>query len=104
MSRLFVAVATVALLTGATAFAQTSSTASDTKPDTAPASDAPAPDTASGGPKMHKMHGHHMRHDGQSASRKAGSTDWNADKLNACMSNAMPTAQQEECLKQASQS
>ena len=25
----------------------------------------------------------------------------NADKLNACMSNATPTAQQEECLKSA---
>ncbi len=31
-----------------------------------------------------------------------GSTDHDADKLNACMSNATPTDQQEQCLKQAS--
>lgn len=29
-------------------------------------------------------------------------TDMNADKLNACMSNATPTSQQEQCLKSAS--
>jgi hypothetical protein len=35
------------------------------------------------------------------AGMKAG-TDENADKLNACLSNATPTSEQESCLKQAS--
>jgi hypothetical protein len=42
---------------------------------------------------MHKHH-HHM-------TNSSGNTDENADKLNACMSNATPTSQQESCLRQA---
>jgi hypothetical protein len=45
---------------------------------------------------MHKHH-HHMG----KAEGSAG-TDHDADKLNACFSNATPTDQQEQCLKQAS--
>jgi hypothetical protein len=46
-------------------------------------------------PKMH-----HQHHKGAMASRK--DTDNDADKLNACMADATPTASQEQCLKAAS--
>ena len=94
MSKTFAIVATAALLASATAFAQ------DPAPSSAPAaasSDSSAPSDTAKAPKAHKHHGG-MR------SAKNGSTDHDADKLNACMSNATPTDQQEQCLKQASNS
>jgi Spy/CpxP family protein refolding chaperone len=93
MSKTFAMVAAAALFASVTAFAQT--------PAPAPSSDASAPAAApsddSGKPEkpMHKHGGHHHM------AGKAG-TDENADKLNACMSNATPTSQQESCLKSAS--
>jgi len=85
MSKIFGMVAAAALFASVTAYAQTPS-------DTAPAA-APA-DGAKMEKPMHKHSHHHM------AGMKAG-TDENADRLNACMSNATPTSQQESCLKQA---
>ena len=85
MSKIFGLVAAAALFASVTAFAQTPS-------DTAPA----APDGAKMEKPMHKHSGHHHHMSGMN-----GGTDENADKLNACMSNATPTAQQESCLKQA---
>jgi Spy/CpxP family protein refolding chaperone len=98
MSKTFAIVATAALLVSATAFAQDPAPSSDSS---APAASAPSDSSASGdtsAPKGHKHHGHGMK------SAKNGSTDHDADKLNACMSNATPTDQQEQCLKQASNS
>ncbi len=98
MSRTFGMVAAAALLVSVTAFAQnTPSSPSPSSSDqaSAPAA-APADDTAKAEKPMHKHH--HMS--GTAAHSRKG-TDWNADKLNACMSNATPTAQQEECLKSA---
>jgi hypothetical protein len=97
MSKTFAIVATAALLAGATAFAQNSTPSSDSSaPAAAAPSDSSAPADTSA-PKEHKHH--HMA----KAMGKAG-TDHDADKLNACMSNATPTDQQEQCLKQASNS
>ena len=99
MSKTFAIVATAALLASATAFAQNSAPASDSSAPAASApADASAPSDTAKAPKMHK---HHM---GGMRSAKNGSTDHDADKLNACMSNATPTDQQEQCLKQASSS
>jgi Spy/CpxP family protein refolding chaperone len=83
MSKIFGLVAAAALLVSTTAFAQTPS------------------DTASAPAKAEKpMHRHAGGHHHHMAGMGRG-TDANADKLNACMSNAMPTSQQESCLKQA---
>lgn len=91
MSKIFGMVAATALFASMTAFAQT--------PSSAPASDsasAPAAAPSDDAKPAHK-HGHHHH----MAGMKAG-TDENADKLNACLSNATPTSEQESCLKQAS--
>ncbi len=82
MSKLFGIVAAATLFVSVGAFAQ----------DAAP---APA-DAAKADKPVHRHAGHHHHMAG-----KAG-TDENADKLNACMSNATPTSEQESCLKQAS--
>jgi len=82
MSKLFGLMAAAALFTSVTAFAQTPS-------DAAPA------DSAKAEKPMHKHSGHHHHMAGMKG------TDANADKLNACMSNATPTSQQESCLKSA---
>jgi len=86
-------VAATALFASMTAFAQTPSSAPAPDSASAPAA-APSDDSAKPEKPMHRHH-----HHGTSAS---GGTDENADKLNACMSNATPTSQQESCLKQAS--
>jgi hypothetical protein len=44
----------------------------------------------------HHHHAHYM-----SASSGSASTDEDADKLNACMPDARPTAAQMQCMKQA---
>ena len=96
MSKTFAFVAAAAMLASVTAFAQNSSApAPDSSASTASAP-ADSSDTAKA-PKTH-MH-HHMAKAGGNAG-----TDHDADKLNACMSNATPTDQQEQCLKQASNS
>lgn len=97
MSKTFAIVATAALLASATAFAQNSAPASDSSAPAAASSDSSAPSDTAKAPKAHKHHG-------GMKSAKNGSTDHDADKLNACMSNATPTDQQEQCLKQASNS
>jgi hypothetical protein len=99
MSKIFALMATAALFTSVTAFAQNSTPSS---PDaSAPAASAPADTSASSdeakAPKTHK-HRHMAKAEGNAG------TDHDADKLNACMSNATPTDQQEQCLKQASSS
>ena len=91
MSRTFGLVTAAALLASVTAFAQTPATTTDTS--AAPASDTAKPDDAAPAKPMHKHH--------KMTSMNKG-TDWSADKLNACMSNATPTASQESCLKEAS--
>jgi Spy/CpxP family protein refolding chaperone len=93
MSKIFGMVAAAALFASVTAFAQTPSSAPPSDSASAPAA-APSDDSAKPEKPMHKHH-HNM------AGMKAG-TDENADKLNACMSNATPTSEQESCLKQAS--
>jgi Spy/CpxP family protein refolding chaperone len=93
MSKIFGMVAATALFASMTAFAQTPSSAPASDTASAPAA-APSDDSAKPEKPMHKHH-HHM------AGMKAG-TDENADKLNACMSNATPTSEQESCLKSAS--
>jgi len=95
MSKIFALVTTVALFTGLAAFAQDAASPTDAKTPTATAS-AEAP---SSGMKAHKMH-----HGANAAHVKGSGTDWDANKLNACMVNAIPTAADESCLKQASQS
>jgi hypothetical protein len=88
-------VAAAALFASVTAFAQNPSPAppSDTASESAA---APSDDSAKPDKPMHKHGGHHRHMSGGN-----GGTDDNADKLNACMSNATPTSQQESCLKQA---
>jgi hypothetical protein len=95
MSKIFGMVAAVALFASVTAFAQNSSSAPASDTASAPAA-APSDDAKTDKP-MHKHGGHHHHMSGMN-----GGTDENADKLNACMSNATPTSQQESCLKSAS--
>ena len=98
MSKIFGMVAAAALFASVTAFAQNPSStppASDTA--SAPAAAPSDEDSAKPEKPMHKHGGHHHHMSGMGNS----GTDENADKLNACMSNATPTSQQESCLKQA---
>ena len=125
MSKTFALMTATALLVGASAFAQSANTQSPANaPNSAPVAGAPnaAPDAGAGndattpsnsaasdqsgssGDSSSDMgmqkphHRHHARMHGVS------STDNNADKLNACMANALPTAEQEQCLRQAANS
>ena len=98
MSRTFGMVAAAALLASVTAFAQNEPSSPPSSDQASAPAAAPADDTAPAEKPMHKRH-HHMS---GTAERSGTGTDWNADKLNACMSNATPTAQQEQCLKAAS--
>jgi curli biogenesis system outer membrane secretion channel CsgG len=91
-------VTAAALLASVTAFAQTPATTTTTT-TTTPA--ATSETTTSSDVKVGKMHHHHHHY---MRSAKNGGSDWDADKLNACMSNAMPTDAQENCLKQAERS
>jgi hypothetical protein len=95
MSKIFGLVAAAALFASVTAFAQNQSSAPASDTASAPAA-APSDDSAKPEKPMHKHGGHHHHMAGM-----RGGTDENADKLNACMSNATPTSQQESCLKQA---
>ena len=95
MSKLFGMVAAAALFASVTAFAQNSAPSSSPDTASAPAA-APSDDSAKPEKPMHKHGGHHHHMSGMN-----GGTDENADKLNACMSNATPTSQQESCLKSA---
>jgi hypothetical protein len=90
-------VAAAALLASVTAFAQNAPSSSPSSDQASAPAAAPADDSANAEKPMHKHH-HHMS---GTAARGSKGTDRNADKLNACMSNATPTAQQEECLKSA---
>jgi Spy/CpxP family protein refolding chaperone len=96
MSKIFGMVAAAALFASVTAFAQTPSSAPPSDPAAAPAAAPSDDDSAKPEKPMHKHGGHHRHMSGGNAG-----TDENADKLNACMSNATPTSQQESCLKQA---
>ena len=97
MSRTFGMVAAAALLASVTAFAQNEPSSSSDKASASAA--APADDSANAEKPMK-----HHRHHGSGGHMATGSrgTDMNADRLNACMSNATPTSQQEQCLKSAS--
>jgi hypothetical protein len=100
MSKTFAFVAAAAMLFGATAFAQDQS-GSSSSPDTA--SSAPADSSASSdtaGTKKHHKHGSTASRGG----RGRASNDHVADKLNACMTNAAPGTDQQECLRQAASS
>ena len=96
MSTTFGMVAAAALLASVTAFAQNE----PSSPSSSDQAEAPAAAPADDSAQAEKPMGKHHRHTGTSA-RGGKGTDRNADKLNACMSNATPTAQQEECLKAA---
>lgn len=103
MLKTFGMVTAAALLASVTAFAQNTPSSSSSTSDqaSAPAA-APAEDqsnTENTEKTTHHRHHHHMSGSHMATGSKA--TDWNADKLNACMSNATPTAQQEQCLKSA---
>ena len=95
MVKTFGMVAAAALLASVTAFAQDAAPAAPSSDQASAPAAAPADDS---GKPMHKHH----HHGSSTASRGSKGTDMNADKLNSCMSNATPTAQQEECLKSAS--
>jgi hypothetical protein len=101
MSRIFYITAAAAMFASVAAFAQTPT--DKPAPDTAASASASSDSTApSEGKMMHNHHRHHHHHGMWSA--KNGNTDFDADKLNACMSNATPTEQQERCLKHATSS
>jgi hypothetical protein len=91
-------VAAAALLASVTAFAQNAPSSSSSSDQASAPAAAPADDTANA--EKPKHHHHHMSGSHMATGSKA--TDWNADKLNDCMSNATPTSQQEQCLKSAS--
>jgi hypothetical protein len=95
MSKTFALVAAAAMLFGATAFAQDQS-GSSSSPDTASSASAPAD---SGSANTGKKHRHH--HSMSASTGGSRATDHDADKLNACMADAVPTSSQEQCLKQA---
>jgi hypothetical protein len=95
MSKTFAIVAAAAMLFGATAFAQDQSSPSSS-PDTASSASAPAD---SGSADTGKKHRHHHAMSASNGGDRA--TDHDADKLNACMADAVPTAAQEQCLKQS---
>lgn len=102
MSKLFYATAAAAMFASITAFAQTDKPAA--APDTTASAPAESSDTASAddhGGKHHHHHHHRGMHHGM---RSAGNSDFSADKLNACMSNATPTSEQEACLRNAANS
>ncbi len=92
MSRTFYITAAAAMFASVAVFAQ----AAD-KPGSAPDATASAPAHSDSAATMH--HHHHHHHGMRSAGN--GNTDFDADKLNGCMSNATPTDQQERCLKHA---
>lgn len=96
MSRIPALLGAAALFISVSAFAQTATSPSDSA---APTASAPASSDMSGDTAKTK---HHMHHANKSAENK--STDWTADKLNACMAFANPSSSQETCLKQASHS
>jgi hypothetical protein len=96
MTKIFGLVTAAALLASVTAFAQNSTPTTDAT--AAPAASDTKSDDAAAKP-MHKHH-HHMTSKHHMTSMSKG-TDWNADKLNHCMSNATPTSEQESCLKNA---
>jgi G3E family GTPase len=99
MSRIFYITAAAAMFASVAAFAQTPD-----KPAAAPDTSASAPAASdSAAPGEGKMHHHHHHHHGMRSAGN-GNTDFDADKLNACMSNATPTDQQEMCLKHATSS
>jgi hypothetical protein len=99
MLKTFGMVAAAALLASVTAFAQdTQSSSPSTSDQTSAPAAAPADDTANTEQQAPKHHRHHM---GSHMGTGSRATDMNADKLNACMANATPTAQQEQCLKAA---
>ena len=101
MSRTFYVATAAAVFATVAAFAQTSTD----KPAATQYSSASAPAASdSAAPTDGKMMHHHHHHHGMRSAKNADSTDFDADNLNACMSNATPTAQQESCLRQASNS
>jgi hypothetical protein len=101
MSRTFYVTAAAAVFASVAAFAQTTD-----KPGSGADASASAPaasDSAqSADDNMHRHHHHHRHHGMRSAGD--GNTDFDADKLNACMSNATPTQEQESCLRHATSS
>jgi hypothetical protein len=91
-------VAAAALLASVTAFAQDNAPSSSSSSSDQAKAAAPADDSANADKPKH----HHHRGLGGHMATGSKATDMNADRLNACMSNATPTAQQEQCLKSAS--
>jgi hypothetical protein len=91
-------VAAAALLASVTAFAQNAPSSSPSSDQASAPAAAPADDSAN----TEKPMKHHRHHGSGHMATGSRGTDMNADKLNACMSNATPTSQQENCLKSAS--
>jgi curli biogenesis system outer membrane secretion channel CsgG len=103
MSKLLGLVTAAALLSGVTAFAQTSTAtnpAADAPSASAPAMSNPSAPGPSGDTMKKPHHHHHMMKSGENSA----STDEDANKLNACMVDAKPTPSQENCLKHAENS
>jgi len=96
MSRTFY-IAAAAIFASAAGFAQTPTDKPASAPDTTASAPAPADSSTTADGKMH----HHHHHHGMRSAKEDTSTDNDADKLNACMANAIPTDQQASCLKQA---
>lgn len=98
MSKTLGIVAASALLVCATAFAQNAPSSSASPPDQASAP-AAAPADESANSEEKSMQKHHRRHAGSTRGNRH--TDFNADRLNACNAYAMPTPEQQECLRAA---
>jgi len=99
MSKIMGLAAAMALFAGASAFAQNSGASDTQAAPPAASSSAAAPSGEAAKPAAEKpMHHHHHHHHGGQAS---GSTDHDADKLNACQADAKPTPEQEQCLRHA---
>lgn len=102
MSKTLGFLTSAALMMSVGAFAQSSTTApSPNAAEATPPAAAPAPEASSEQAKPMKAHHRHHMHEHAARSGKGAASDWDAEKLNACMPDANPTPQQLACMRQA---
>jgi hypothetical protein len=101
MSRALCLLASAALLASVGAFAQSNTAPSPNATESNPPAAAPAPEASSSDQQAAPTKAHHRRHMHASRSGRGAASDWDADKLNACMPDANPTPQQLACMRQA---
>ncbi|MDB5395142.1 MAG: hypothetical protein JWM91_2648 [Rhodospirillales bacterium] len=104
MANTFYITAAAMMFASVAAFAQTPTDKTGAAPEPSASASAPADSTEPADMQKGKMHRHHHHQGARSGTSGSSSTDAVADKLNACMSNATPTAEQENCLRQAASS